>query len=259
MRLAAVSILVALSLIAAPVLAEESADSAKTSTLLETPSGSIAPQYDVTIERVKVTDGTLYDTLDVMIDSHGAPIGGFDLKIGTDGYLLEIMEVLKGEIPDSCQWEFFSARRLPERSRPGAPAVLWKATALAEFLSDSTTPPCFGFDRSASMIRLVVSSLHADLVPDTALPIFFYWQMCADNVVASAEGTAMLVSKQVFDYYPVSLESESDVFSTRQGTPQQCINPSKTNGPVRAVAFHNGGVEFELDLEPPADSTADSL
>jgi len=221
----------------------------------------IGARYVVRIERVKVTDGELFDTLDVMLNSYGSPIGGFDLRIGTDSPYLEIMEVLKGEIPDSCDWEFFQARRLGDLGQSGVPSTLWKVTALAEFLPDSTDEeaPCHGLGRPASMIRLVVSSLHVDQVPDTAIPIYFFWQLCADNVLSSAEGNHMLVSKQVFDYYEVGLESERDIFPTRFGTPQQCINPSLTNGPVRAVEFHNGGVEFRLDIGIPADSTADSL
>jgi len=126
-------------------------------------------------------------------------------------------------------------------------------------MTDSTTPPCYGFDRPASMVRLVVSSLHVDLVPDMSIPIFFYWQACADNSVSSAEGNQMLVSKQVFDYYEGALEDPPDIFPTRFGTPQQCINPTLTNGPVRVVEFHNGGVKFELDIEPLTDSITDSL
>lgn len=219
----------------------------------------IASRYVVTIGRIKVTDGELFDTLDVVLDSKGAPIGGFDLKVGCDSPYLEIVEVLKGDIPDSCNWEFFQARRVRDLGQEGIPSTLWKTTALAQFLPDSTSVPCFGLGRPASLIRLVVSSLHVDLVPDTTAPIYFFWQLCADNVISSAEGTAMLVSKQVFDYYPVELEGKKDVFPTRFGTPQQCINPSLANGPVRKVEFHNGGVEFKLEVDPEADSATDSL
>ncbi len=222
-------------------------------------AAAVSSRYVVKIDRLKVTDGEVYDTLDVILDSYGTPIGGFDLKIGADNPYLEIMEVLKGDLPDSCAWEFFNVRRVGSGGKEGVPSTLWKVTALAEFMPDSTTTPCHGLGRPASMVRLVVSSLHADLVSDMSIPIFFYWQICADNVVSSAEGSAMLVSKQVFDYFSVDMEGEPDIFPTRLGTPQQCINPSLTNGPVRAVEFHNGGVEFELDIPEDVDSVSDSL
>ncbi|MCP4685384.1 MAG: hypothetical protein GY867_08040 [bacterium] len=216
-------------------------------------------RYVVKIDRLKVTDGGVYDTLDIILDSYGSTVGGFDLKIAADSPFLEITEVLKGEIPDSCQWEFFNVRRITAGGVEGEPSTLWKITALAEFMTDSTEVPCYGFDRPASMVRLVVSSVHVDQVQDMSIPIFFYWQMCADNSVSGAEGNQMLVSKQVFDYYDVALESSPDIFPTRFGTPQQCINPSLVNGPVRAVEFHNGGVEFELDIREDVDSVSDSL
>ena len=60
-------------------------------------------RYVVKIDRLKVSDGGVFDTLDVVLDSYGIPIGGFDLKIAADSPYLEIMEVLKGEIPEELK------------------------------------------------------------------------------------------------------------------------------------------------------------
>ncbi len=218
---------------------------------------TLTDPYIVSIERLTVDDMKLYDTLDVTVESFGRSLAGFLFKVGTTSSFAEIVEILPGEVADSCGWEFFRALQVNTIDQPELPPDLWRVTALAKLSADTTQPLCYGFDRPASLMRLVVSSAHMSRIPDTTAPIFFFWQDCRDNVISDAAGDHLFVSKRVFDYFPVDLPSEKDVFPTRFGAPHQCFNPNIKNAPRRLVEFHNGGVEFKLDLGHAAVDTVD--
>jgi len=66
------------------------------------------PYYKITIETESYFLGQLIDTIDISIESSGKPVGGVDIKIGFDSPALEILEIIPGEIPDSCKWNHFS-------------------------------------------------------------------------------------------------------------------------------------------------------
>jgi hypothetical protein len=213
----------------------------------------------VRIDRVLVTDMILRDTIDIIAECGGGEFAGFALKFGVDSRFVDIIEVLPGEVPDSCHWEYFRAFRVNTIDKPGLPRALWQVTALSKFSADSTRAQCLGLGRPASVVRLVVTSEYVAQVPDTTVPIYFFWQDCRDNVISDPSGDRLMVSSSVFDYFPVDSLGEKDVFPTRFGTPQQCIDPKRPNAPRRVVEFHNGGVQFKLEVgAPPADSSSDS-
>ena len=229
--------------LACSISAQETANPADSSTVVS----QSEPRLVIRIEHVTVDDMRLNDTLLIILESSGMEIGGFDLKFGYESRYFDIIEVLPGEIPDSCKWEYF--RTTPPRAGEGdiQPRQLWQATGLAKMSVDTTQPRCYGFDRPASLVKLVLSNENIPEVPDHAAPIFFYWEGCRDNVLSDASGQMLLVSASVIDGYEIELP-EGEFFPTGQGTPEQCINPKKANHPRRRIDFHNGGVEFKLDL-----------
>jgi hypothetical protein len=120
-------------------------------------------------------------------------------------------------------------------------------------------PVCFGFDRPVSLARLVVSSLHVPIAPDTSVAVFFYWEACRDNVLSDKEGASILVSDSVINSYPITIETEPNQFPTCHGTPAECISPEVANVPRRLVDFQNGGVEFRLRIDPPEEDSSSSI
>jgi len=96
---------------------------------------------------------------------------------------------------------------------------------------------------------VVVSSVHVQVVPDTTAGVFFYWESCRDNVVSDREGASILISDTVYDCFSITPDADPDQFPTRHGTPPECISPHAADPPRRLVEFHNGGVEFKLDLD----------
>ncbi|HVP07281.1 MAG TPA: hypothetical protein VMS71_05510 [Candidatus Acidoferrum sp.] len=192
------------------------------------------------------------DTVDVTIESFGTPIAGFELKIGCDSRLVEISDVLPGRILDSCKWQFYNARPAPNSGKEGYPRSLWRVVALARLVTDTTEPSCFGFDKQASILRVVLSRQAAltreTLLPgdlDSAAALFFYWESCTDNSLSGKSGRTLIVSQSVLDYYPVALPDGASVFPTRKGTPLQCLVQSKRNFLIRRAEFHNGGIKLD--------------
>ena len=180
-------------------------------------------------------------------------MAAFDLRLALESRFVEILEILPGEILDSCSWEYFNARAEDESVRENYPRSLWHVVALAELIPDETRPHCYGIGRRASLLRLVVSSEHVDLAPDGTAAIFFFWERCSDNSIAGVTGNVLSVSAKLYDYFPVSDYESDALVPTRLGTPEQCIDPSVQNPLRRRIEFHNGGVEFLMQLMP--DST----
>jgi len=218
-------------------------------------SGS--PPFVISIDHVVAVAGRIDDTLDVILKSHGRGVAGFDLKLATANDIVDIVEVLPGELHDSCHWEFFNARRVRgSESTEGYPAAVWRAIALAEVVPDSVRPVCYGLGREVSLLRLVVSSERRDFVPDTAVAIFFFWESCTDNSLANVGGDTLSLSLKTVDHLPTADYKRDSPFPTRFGVPDECLDRAARNRPLRWIEFHNGGVEFRIDPEP--DSAEDS-
>ena len=202
----------------------------------------------VRCERVTVPDMRIIDTLDITVETIGMQTAGFDLKFGTDSRFFEILEVLPGRVVDSCGWEYFSAYQVRTAGKEDLPRSLWQAVALAKTSPDSTRVGCDELHGENSLVRLVVSNESLAEVPDTTAPIFFFWEDCSDNSLSDQSGSSLLISSNVYDYFGVELSEGKDMLPTRKGTPRQCVSQRATNQPKRVVDFHNGGVEFKLDI-----------
>jgi hypothetical protein len=211
-----------------------------------------APYYKLTIESKSYAPGQLIDTIDIEIESSGRLIGGVDLKIGSDSPALEILEIIPGEIPDSCNWKFFNTRDLSDRSTGDSPTGMWQVLTLAQFGADTARPICYGFDRKASIARLIVhvDASQIDLETDSTLQLFFYWEDCGDNTVTNLTGDSLY-----FSLLSVTPENSYFTLPSRQGAPTSCIKTRARNKPVRAVAFESGGVVIVV----AADTTESDL
>ncbi len=202
------------------------------------------PYYKITIETESYFLGQLIDTVDISIESSGKPVGGVDIKIGFDSPALEILEIIPGEIPDSCGWKFFNSRDVSFKTSAEAPIGVWQILAMAEFGGDTVSAVCYGFDRKASIAKLVihVDSSKLDLETDSILQIFFYWEDCGDNTVTNISGDSLYLSAELNDK-----RSAPRALPSRIGAPASCINPKAQNKPVRGVGFESGGVVINSD------------
>lgn len=214
--------------------------------------------FIVSIQRVTINNGRILDTLNIYLETGNNLFAGFDFRVAAESKFIEILNILPGEILDSCSWEFFNAKAVDPTERENYPQSVWHVVALAELIPDEIRPTCFGFNRSASLVRIVISSEHIELVPDTTAAVFFFWERCSDNTISGIMGNTLSMSDQLYDYFPVRDYETEDIFPTRLGVPSHCIDPASKNQPIRQIDFHNGGVEFELQLQPdsiPSEST----
>ena len=209
----------------------------------------------VRISTLLVEDMKLDDTLDLIVETGGKEIGGCQFKLAVTGDIVHVLDILPGELIDSCRWEMFDARPVQPDAQ-GAPREVWQITALAQGVSNKTRPVCFGFNRPVSLARLVVSSAHRPPVADTTAEIFFYWESCRDNILSDREGASVLISDTVTNTLPTVFATDADRFPTRHGSPGSCIGSRAVNAPQRMIEFRNGGVEFKFTVEPPAEDTA---
>ena len=175
----------------------------------------------------------------------------------------DIVEVLPGELPETCGWEFFRAVRQPSLEGDERPRQLWKVTALAKISPNPSEPTCLTLGRPASLVKLVLSSEGRQEIPDHFGSVFFYWEDCRDNVLSDASGDRLLISADVIDPVKMQRPVKGTDFPTRLGTPPGCVDENNPRRPTRQVEFHTGGVEFKLDLglEPSTivDTSSDSI
>lgn len=218
------------------------------------------PPYVIRIDSVTTDGGKLADTVDIFIDAYGSGIAAFSLKIATDYYGLDIIEILPGEFTTACKWKMFSPRELTLRSGSSAPgpAELWQITALANIDPNADTAVCYELDHPATLARLVV--MMSGFSSEIAAPIFFYWESCRDNLVSDLAGASIIISDSVVDRLPITLATERNAFPTRYGTPDECVSTRARVAPQRRVVFINGGIEYRAMWgdSTMADSAADT-
>lgn len=222
--------------------------------ILDTTGSSDTARYLIRIDRAEVTPLNVAETLDVTIQTFGWPYAACAFKVGTTSKYIDITSIERGDVIDSCKWEFFRASRVNTESKELYPRTLWSVVALAKFTADSSKPPCLGLNREASFMRLVVTSAPNFEIKDSTASIFFFWEDCRDNTLSDASGATLLISRQVFDYYDTGKSGVARAFPTRSGTPDACINPQLKRHPERKVEFHNGGLKFVVSAKksPPA-------
>lgn len=209
-------------------------------------TAEVTPRCFISIDQIEISDGQLDDTLNVMIETIGFELGGCVLRIGVSNSLVNIVDILPGEIVDSCEWDMF---RVSKTAQPtGAPNQLqvWQISGLVQGISGGEEPDCHRFDRPASLARIVVSSAHRSIVADTSVALFFYWESCRDNVISDSKGASILISDTVRQYSAPGLETAADQFPTIHGTPSECVSDQAVAPPRRLINFQAGGVEFRL-------------
>jgi hypothetical protein len=221
----------------------------------------VDPRYVVRIESVGTGAERRshdVDTLDVSLQGFGKGIGGFDIKIGIDNPELHILEVLPGELIDSCHWELFTPRKTTNLPTTQLLLEVWQVIGLSQTIPDSAGPKCLGFDREVSLMRLVVQNGPRDigetlnwLDKNHVLHVFFYWEDCTDNTISTESGDTLCVSLRVFDDWSREISDKRPLFPSRTGVPRQCISSQNQNKPQKLVDFYNGVIVLPTPHPPP--------
>ena len=208
------------------------------------------PQFfELTVERLELVNNVFHDTLDIILNTNGNELGGFKIKLASNSSYLDIIDILPGDFPDSCQWRLFQARRIPTENREDYPLHLWQAVGMAEGMPDTTRPVCFTHEGEISLLKVVVASPGHNQMIDTTVSIFFFWEDCTDNTLSDPSGDTIFVSRRVIDYYSENTQVNPELFPNRTGTPRKCVSASTHERIPRLIDFYTGGIEFIIRIE----------
>jgi len=209
----------------------------------------------VSIERLCPDSTEIADTLEVTISPEYA-IGGFDFKIATDSRSVSVVDILPGELIDSCRWEYFKARPMSlTLSGDSHLTALWQVVGLAEMFATGDTVLCRRFDRDVSLMRIALTFNSSRLPRDTAAAVFSYWSDCGDNTVSVSSGDTLSVSVRVEDFFEPSWPDTGGHFPTHLGALPQCISDKAEGRILPRLVFRNGGVRLPFYFgEARADS-----
>jgi hypothetical protein len=210
-----------------------------------------AVRYVVRLPRTYRNPANSRDTVGVTVTATDGDLAGFDLKIGSDATGISIADILPGELGDSCGWEYFAARDLGSGLFDEPIHSLWKIVGLAKSTADTSKPDCDKIVGEVTVARLVIEYDQVAIGRDTLAALFFYWEDCRDNSLASSDGARMAISRQVHDYLQRPQNRNAAIFPTRTGAPSQCVKLSLPNRPRRVVDFHNGGINLLQSPDEP--------
>ncbi|MEA1981499.1 MAG: hypothetical protein U9N54_11080 [candidate division Zixibacteria bacterium] len=187
--------------------------------------------YKIAIESVTYGDYVELDTIDVTMET-SMELGGFDLKLSTISNYYEIVDILKGDFSEKCNWEYFNKRKVNDGSKT------WHIVSLGKMLADSTVKVCYYLDSSATLFKLVVA-----FTPITyTTPIFdmgqirFKWSQCKDNTVSSVSGDTLMVYSKL-----------SDELAEPYAPPEECYQ--NLSGRVRDLLIFKNG-DFKVNFDP---------
>ena len=209
-----------------------------------------APRISITLQTVELPLGQDSVILEILTNTQGMPIGGFELIIETASPMLEIQAISQGEFQDSCRWEQFSSRRL----NPGELTQRWHLVSLASMGSVDSTR-CFIPDSGMSLARIVAKVRTPEIYTDTLHPVYFAWSSCADNSFSDMTGSQLLIG-EVVDWSLPAPWGQQETLRSYVGPDMNCFKRGK-RPPSNVIEFHNGGVilSSEIPLPEPTDST----
>jgi hypothetical protein len=203
--------------------------------------------YSLRIESVTVPDMQLHDTLDVILTTDGSELAGFDFLIMVEEGYASIDTILPGQLLDSCRWQYFTSHKVNSPDTEKNRQCLWQTIALAESVGGSAKPICFGMKEPVSLLKIVVSGPANASIPDTLIPVSFFWQNCGSNTLAGRSGHELSMSRQVYD--PMgNAQLVVDTFPNLLGTPELCIKKNSPNPPKRLIDYYQGYIQYKLHL-----------
>jgi hypothetical protein len=229
---------------------------------------------DIVIEKTHDSYQGHSEYISITIENSLLEMGGFDFLIQYDPTALQLQTATIGQLPEDCEWEYFTYRHGPNGNcGPGAcPTGIVRIVAIAEMNDGFHHPTCFGppdIDpyELAELKFLVTNDRTFECM---YIPINWIWYDCGDNAVSSVTGDTLFISRYVHAFEGMHIEDGSEDFPTIYGAPDICLDndPDKPL-PIRLIDFWNGGVDIicadsidlrgDINLNNVANEIADAV
>ena len=203
--------------------------------------------FEVTLESGALSGTSSRDTIDLLVEGNGREYAAFDFKIGSDSKNFEIMQVLKGAICDSCNWEFFNVKKLAAIETLDI-AGMWQIVSLADMMPDSVQPGCYGWAGAGSVARVVIEKRREPITRTVIDSIFFIWEDCSDNTISERSGIVLAISLDTqSDSTNSSGSSPGRSFPNIEAAPSDCIKPDKADRVKRLIRLSRGEIRYWSD------------
>jgi hypothetical protein len=202
-------------------------------------------------------------SVSITLENNELEMGGFDFLIAFDNSALAFMEATPGQLLEDCGWEYFTYRHGVEGNCGDAcPSGLLRIIAIADLDNGSGLhPACFGPpDTDPHELAEMKFTVTRDRnFIHQCLPIYFFWDDCGDNTVASISGDTTYLDQTIYGFTGNLLwdEDDDDEFPDDArpqglGAPDACLEgggPDKPL-PLRFLCFQHGAICVD---EPPDD------
>ena len=200
----------------------------------------------VAIEKTHGTYQGQHELVDVVLQSSGKEIGGYDFLIQYDPSALLFSLATPGELLTGCGWEYFTYRYGADGNCSGCPTGLLRVVAIAETNNGANHPGCFLDGQVGVLASLDFLVSNDRMLECQYVPIRFYWIDCGDNGVASRLGDTLFISRRVFDFELAELTNTTYGMPGYFGATDDCLIPDSPDKPasVRCIDFTNGGIDI---------------
>jgi hypothetical protein len=187
----------------------------------------------------------------------GIEFGSFDFTFAYHGAALIFQKATAGELMTECGWEYFAYAHEPAGEWATMdPISLVRVVGVADIAGSSGgsyVPNCPDpSELPKTLLRLafrVAANCDYECV---AYPVRFYWTECFDNTIQSRDGTALYLSRRVFDQrFAGEPLAETEItgdgnqsFPSYIGAHDNCLLEFDPESVVRGIDFGNGFVDL---------------
>lgn len=211
------------------------------------------PEIEVTIGLIELSLGTDSAVVDILCDTKGLAVGGFDLRVATRSKVIDIVAIEPGKMQVDNHWSMFSASETLRND----PENVWHIVSLARSMSANDSLAVLFWPGEVSIARLVLSIREPQMYFDTLHSIHFYWSKCADNSLSDSTGSNLMVGR--LGEAPIILPTMAGegVDKVLLGPALDCFTKSPRS-PAQIIRFNNGGIVIRSEIEPaPVQDTAE--
>jgi hypothetical protein len=206
----------------------------------------VDPKFRVTIDKIHDQLQGHYTEVGINLDGSytSMNMGGFDFLIAYDAPALTFVEAMPGQLLEDCGWEYFTYRFGANGNCGDAcPSGLLRLVALAETNNGANHPTCFNSAAGTELAVLKFFVSNDRTFECMYAPVYFFWMDCGDNVISSQDGDTLFLEDAVFNFEGGDITMHPAEFPSTGGTGDFCLVGDKEI-PLRAIDFHNGGVDI---------------
>jgi hypothetical protein len=206
----------------------------------------VDPKFRVTIDKIHEQLQGHYTEVGINLDGSytSMNMGGYDFLIAYDAPALTFVEAMPGQLLEDCGWEYFTYRFGANGNCGDAcPSGLLRLVALAETNNGGNHPTCFNSAAGTELAVLKFFVSNDRTFECMYAPIYFFWMDCGDNVISSQDGDTLFLEDAVFNFEGGNITLHPAEFPSTGGTGDFCLVGDKEI-PLRAIDFHNGGVDI---------------